>query len=853
MIPVAFIQTVLGIDPSRLNRRRNRRLGRAVANYVDADLRDRTGVRLADALCMAHGMKRLPISIPSVRSEFRIVRSASSGTVRDVRLRRLARLAGKSRGQKRAYLIARIGVRLRAGDPIAVLPTIRREKPRRERQIVRLQRGDRDDVLSSLIAELHEDATAAIHEQQLAPFERTALEYRELLLAFPKSWSGHNIRYTEELTAGVGLDLGIFSRIDPLMGDEMREVMHTGNVRMANVLTSLAFRVAADAVPLGARGLFRQMFRLLAAGYAIAANVEDKTSSLSMSNDCLGKVFELVRLVVIPQVQGEASAQLPWDQAGLLLVASFEEIGELLRQAVDSGLPQRVSDVDDRWSDVMSMWRPDLEGPIEALVEVQALHHGERQPAVEAARREIDAAKLQTELLNLLRQQRSTFRFELAAWQLRRMRDGAFSGHGQESVEAFRLLARHFTDTAQLQSAVNDALKALFSPGGGHFQRWVLSEAAAASLGYGARPSPNSEGGLVACFLVLLIMAAHPDAGVPLVDVDEWLVSRADSLRAELDSLVGEVGLWEGLDVNRVSDRVALLRAALDDAYSTRRKDEEERIAAEAPDPEIVATTAEQVRSSWKANRIAPALFRAFSSVVVDEQPPPAGSEHFLVRATVPKSAFVAGNYANDVFLNSELGRAAANSEMPVLISKLADGAELSSPAWPRVEVVRHAVRAMREEGYEPTVLIVAIDWLLGEELGLHSSERIDPPFELPEATRHWYKGVFEGVHVIAWPRVLKGQALVVDLQRYGRWRQWTPQGEEELSVLVEFVDEEEALRLAEADPTLGADPNHQTVEERALRLQSEAVVRILERWTIETTDPLAARKISVPEVDAEQ
>jgi hypothetical protein len=187
---------------------------------------------------------------------------------------------------------------------------------------------------------------------------------------------------------------------------------------------------------------------------------------------------------------------------------------------------------------------------------------------------------------------------------------------------------------------------------------------------------------------------------------------------------------------------------------------------------------------------------------------------------------------------------------MTVLISRLAGSSELSTPAGSRADAIRHAVRSMREEGYAPTLLIVSIDWRLTQELGLRSGEKIAPPFKLPEATRHWYKGVFEDVHVVAWPRVLKEQALIVDLQRYGVWRQWIPQGEEELSVLVEFVDEKEALRLARADPSLGADANHQTAEERALRLQSGTVVKIMGRWTIETLDALAVRKIAIPDTN---
>jgi hypothetical protein len=316
---------------------------------------------------------------------------------------------------------------------------------------------------------------------------------------------------------------------------------------------------------------------------------------------------------------------------------------------------------------------------------------------------------------------------------------------------------------------------------------------------------------------------------------------------------VGEVGLWERLDIDRVSDRVELLRAALGAANLRRQRGEEERLAAESPDPDVVATAAGKVRAIWQANRIAPALFAAFSLIVIDEQAPPAGTEHFLVQATVPKGVFVAGSYANDTFLFSELGRSAANSEMTVLIGRMAGSTELTTSAGPRAEAIRHGVRAMREEGYAPTLLIIPIDWRLTEELGLHSSEKIGPPFELPEATRHWYKGVFEGVHVVVWPRVLNEQALVIDLEKYGLWRQWIPQGEEELSILVEFVDEEEALRLATADPALGADANHQSAEERALRLQSDAVIRIMGRWTIETVDALAVRKIHIPGTNSGQ
>lgn len=847
MIPVAFIQTVLGIDPARLNSRRSRRLGRAVDSYVAADLRDRFAIDLAEHLCSAHGMKRLLISIPSVRKEFRLVPNALSGVVKDVRLRRLSRLAGKSTGNdERAFLIARIGARVRPGDPIAVLPTARRERKRRERRIVRVERGDPDDTLSSLIGELHDDAIAAIHDESLAAFERTALEYRALLLAFPRSWSTHNIRYTEELTTGIGLDLGVFSRIEPLMRDEMREVMRAGNVRLANVLTSLAFRVAADAVPYGARGLYRQMLRLIVVGYITATQLQDK----AMCGDCLGKVFELVRLIVLPQVQGEATQPLPWDEAVLLVVVSFEEIGEMLRQVTDLGVATNVSEVDDRWSEVTSLWRPDIEAPVEALVEVQALQHGEQHPGVQAARREVEESKRQIELLNFLREQRSTFRFELAAWQLRRVRASVADDHDAASI--FKLLAQHFTDTNRLQSAADSAFNSLFTAGGGHFQRWVFSEAAAASLGYAPRSSPNSEGGLIACFLTLLVMSTHPDAGTPVFDTTDWMVSRADSLRAELDVLEGETGLWEQLEVDRVADRMALLRVALGDADSRRRSEQDERIAAQLPEQGLVDTTTEQVRAIWRANRIAPALFRAFSSVVVEDQLPPDGTEHFLVQATVPKTAFVADNFANESFLYSELGRAAANNEMPILISRVMSGSEAITSPGTRAEAIRGAVHSMRGEGFTPSLLFTSIDWRLMEELGLRSWEKPTPSFELPEATQHWYKGTFEGVHVIAWPRVLTNQVLIVDLEKYGHWRQWIPPGEQELSIRVEFVDEQEAIRLATADPSLGADATHQTVGERALRLQSEAVVRIFERWTIETNNVLAARILDLPQDDSQ-
>lgn len=201
----------------------------------------------------------------------------------------------------------------------------------------------------------------AIRQERLAAFERAADAYRELLLAVPIAWGRHNLRLTENLAMGVGpFQPGMLALIERHLFEAMRETMRQGDPEMTSVATGLPFRIAADAVPLAATGLVRRMLSLLVAGYYVAARLDDEAARASSTTSCLARTFELVRYFVLPQAQGEAPRQLSWEEA------------VDLTERVDVGDPKGVSAVDERWSDLFSLWRPDIEGPNEALVELEA-------------------------------------------------------------------------------------------------------------------------------------------------------------------------------------------------------------------------------------------------------------------------------------------------------------------------------------------------------------------------------------------------------------------------------------------------------------------------------------------------
>jgi hypothetical protein len=136
----------------------------------------------------------------------------------------------------------------------------------------------------------------------------------------------------------------------------------------------------------------------------------------------------------------------------------------------------------------------------------------------------------------------------------------------------------------------------------------------------------------------------------------------------------------------------------------------------------------------------------------------------------------------------------------------------------------------MRGEGLNPSVLMTSYNWRLFEDLGLDSESALDPPLPVPEGIPQFYRGRFDGLLVLDWPKRLRGEVLVIDVHEFATWHQY---GDEALQVDVSFADGEEVV------PSSG-------LEETSDR--TRAVARISTSWSLEVRRPPAARRLRLPE-----
>lgn len=854
LIPLVFVLTVLSVDPRRLDERRNRRLRRVVHHAVQQEVLERIAANLADRLCKEGGMTYLPLSVPEVADGYRLVEATRGGTVRNISLRRLDALAESSSGEARtsptAYLLTRIGAMVHPGRPIAVLPSAVTPDPSKESRIVSYRRATPEDALAPHVAQLHEEAMQAIREQRVGAYERASTAYVETLLALPEAWAGYHQRFTKEVASGVDrFELGILAEIERHLFEEMRTAMLSGNREIAQSAAGLPFGVAAKAVPLGALELSRRMLDLQRALYVTSLTVEGDDSIRAVAGSCRDGVFAFTEYVAVPQLTRQGSSALPWDEVAELLRMAEGQINEVLKAVIDADDPDSALALDDRWSAVLQFWHPEHEGPGELAVDRMATQLGETDARVQSARSQLADSLPQIRLREEVDDGRNSYRLGLAMWALRRLRQS--DGDSDRRVRVFWVFARHFNQAETLVTTTGKALTLSFK--GGSWRPWLLFNDVDQSTGTQGGFYAGPDTYFIRCFLVLLVLITDPGAGTPALPAQEWL--KHGGMQQALDELAADSELWTHLGTDLVAERIVQVRAALDEVVRRRRADEERELADADVDPAKTAEFIQRVRDGWEEGRVAPHLFRSCDAYTTDTARSPAGHPLGGVDQYVPKELFTDDpRLANDLTIAFDLGLRATQMEMTRLLAELAGTPEFLSDQTTLAAALEDAIVTMQGEGYHPEVVIAPVDWELWRDAGFDAAAAISAPpgtplpFDLPERARHWLRGTVAGLPLLTWPNAPAGAVTVLDVARFGRWRQWSADDYgHELSVELTFYDHASAISVAEEDASSLADADHTTVEERATKLRGQGRLRATEAWTIEVDDTRAARRVLRP------
>jgi hypothetical protein len=852
LIPLVFVLTVLSVDPRRLDERRNRRLRRVIQRAVQQEVLERIAANLADRLCKERGMTYLPLSVPEVADGFRLVEAPRGGTVRNISLRQLETLAGGSPGEvdgsPRAYLLTRIGASVHPGSPIALLPSALIPESSKENRIARYGRAAPDDALAPHIAQLHEEAMQAIREQRVDSYERASTAYLETLLALPEAWVRYHQRFTKEVASGMApFELGILAKIEPHLFEEMRTAMLSGNREIARSAAGLPFGVAAKAVPLGALELSKRMLDLQRALYVTFLTVDGDDSIRAVAESCVDAVFTFSEYVAVPQLTRQGLSALPSDEVADLLRMTEGQINEVLKAVIDVDDSERALALDDRWSTVGQFWHPEHESPGKHAVELMATQLGENDPRVQSARHQLAELLPQIRLREEMDDGRSIYRFGLAMWALRRLRRS--NGDSDRRARTFRVFARHFNQAEALVTTTGNALSLSFE--GGPWLSWLLFNEVDHTTGIHGGSYAGTDTYFIRCFLVLLVVITDPGSGTPALPAQEWL--KHGGMQQALDELAADSELWTHLGINSVAERIVQVREALDEVVRRRRADEERELAEATVDPAKTAEFIQRVRDGWADGRIAPHLFRSFNSYTRDTARAPTSHPLDGVDQLVPKEFFTDDpRFGNDATFAFDLGLRATQMEMVRLLDQLAGSPEFPSEEPTLADAIREAIASLRDEGYDPAVVIAPVEWELWRDAGFDAVAAIGAspdaplPFDLPERARHWLRGTVAGLPLLTWPNAPAGAVTVLDIARFGRWRQWSGDAEgHELSVELIFYGHDTAISLAEENVGLLADADHTTVSERAIRLCGQGRLRATEAWTIEVEDARAARRIN--------
>jgi len=850
LIPVVFLLTILGVDPRRLDERRTRHLRRAVDEVVRDEVLERIAVNLANQFCTEHGITFIDLSLPDVADHFRLVEAPRSGTVTDISLRELDKLAGSTTDSTgpRAYLLTRIGADVQRGSPVAVLPAAIPSQPRKERRIARVGNVSRDDRLAPYLAQLHDESQEAIKEQRIGTYGRVVTAYQETLLALPRAWNRYHVQFTDEVASGVGLfELGILGGIERRLYDEIRLAMEGGNLEIAYTATGLPFGVAAQAVRLGATELAKRMLILQIAVYSASGQPDTESSVTEIRKSCRDSILSFVESFAIPELTRTGTRALQWNEIEALLTMSFEVVNALLKAVLEAESADELLQLDDRWSTMLQFWHPEHDYPDPPELERIERQFGSDAPELLAAKQRAEELTPRLQLRALLDRKRNLYRLGLSMWALRRLRQAPNEVAGDRFAQAFQVFARHFRDPELLVTLTGEALIA--SMGREPWQAWMIADIDFTTRG-GFYAGLDQD--FLRCFLVLLILMTDPSAGAPVLTPEGWL--KHQQLLPVLEGLLTERLLWSRLGVDAVSERGEQASAALREASDAYDLEEERKLAEASAEPAKVANFINLFRNSWEFNRIAPNLFKSVQCYLSDPGPPPEGSStNVVANDWVPKDLFIESSRTDTDLrmISSESGVRAAANEMNRFLRRI-DGAPTFASGQPSfAETIRECIASMRADGYTPSAVIAAVDWGLWRDAEFDSTTILaapSSPFGLTERTRHWVRGTVGGLPLLTWPLAPRDTVIVIDIARFGTWKQWSADADgHELAVRLESYDEQGAVEVSEKTSGLFADDRHSTVAARARRLRGQVRLVAEEAWDLVNVDLEAARVVHRP------
>ena len=811
VLPLLLSRALRTTHRDFLREERESRLRVAVRDEVDREVQARLALVLLNALGAEESLTVTLYGGGLGGGLANVVVPGQVGVVADIRLFRLVRLARHVRGAGGltlgTYLYSYVG----AETGVLLLPMgTGALELRRGRRVVKVQHvRRRDETLSRYLADLEEEAVAAIRSGGPATYKGIVDAYMETLMEFPRSWERYGQEYTPALARGIEFfPTGPVDTIARQFYTNVVEALRGGSDEVLLDAAYLPINACTRAIRYRADGLLTKMMGL-GSGFLLAAWTHGGEKGRLLEGRVARYLIEFARFYLEPGFnEGETADRLRF---GGYVRLVYDQIGAMLKLGVDQSKTGFIRGLDGDWGTLVQHWEVATSSPHPAEIPYleRAVADGEvgAPEKLAAARANAQLAELYEELV----ERRTLLRFGLALW--------AWRQQPQSWRDSFTHFAAQMGGINRLTEITTKGVSAEFRDSV-PWSDWILGTLQEGEV----HAIPGAEA-VVETFIAAALQLITPGDETPALPPAEWMAAYVDHIRRVLDSAVADE---RNSNLPDVGERVATLREALE-AGARAWRERERLTTMEAPlAKEKVAEFCARARASLQKARVVSGLLRLGDAVTRLEEPP---ADPPLIQSQTHKALFVEDSHMIGAeMVASDVGRQLAHLELRNLIQPMegvdrrqlvgGDGDSESVPEF--VEQLRAVVaRAVDAAPANSVALFLPLQWQLAQALGLSFLGGGHSPPErwgLSEGAVHDFAGVFEGAATFHFPEVPKDVLYVVDLSRYVTAEAWQPT--EEQTVTVTVLGEDAARERAQHDSgrkEIGEDEIVQRWRETAL------------------------------------
>lgn len=725
------------------------------------------------------------------------------GVVHDIDLERLSNASTKfgEGSRSRIGVLVDLEQPVQPGTDLLALPRDPGPVARWHlRRAIKIRRRPVSSVaLSAVIARLKQHALSAVRRGDDVELRDLTRVVEDVLLELPRATRRHDVDFAGAVGSPGLFGYGPAGRAFDVLHDALTECMDRGTDDLAETVLYTPYSVASGAADLRAPALIGD-----AAGYYVAAYVHAARRVAGGHAPVAEHVHDSVvdqLASLIDAIGGHALAfdtGLDLASAETNLNAAFGGLQQLLR-AIVRGRDERA------FARALHKLDETLEG--------WDAWSGERAEAQNRVRAELAGMRLALAgwAMYLLMSEDDGGAWPILQSMTERLLDEIPT---PELVTAYRRLGR-----------MSESL-------GSNWSLWFYEDEV------GGVQSLDADSHLADAFILAIARRIDTLEFPP----EEWLGRRHEQLDAAADRIDTDrarVGLAASVDFQRVRD-------ALHEIRDSEQRAEAARTRAAPLDPAAVALFVDAVNSHVDEGRVLRDMLKIAGrwSLVSAPEWPDRETQARLVdkRFYIGAPGFVGQDRDGQMY-----GRQVALQDLTDLVELFRE----SCPGGLTVADARAAITAviaeMREEGYEPSIVLCPTTSALFEHLGLTfglSPDALDGTLVLPHHTEQ-FRGVIDGVPVAHHPD-LSDSVLVVDLARAVRMEERaTPAGTGVVPVVRDF-DADAARRLLREQPSLRSDDRAD--QEDVEHIQERVMIHVTLAWRLFANDPSAARAIPLSE-----